>query len=87
MIDRRTMYVLALALAIGYWIGGGSAPAPSPEHDRPILRLIAKAAKAFLWVSLVADKPPANAGHGQLYVKAQTIGEDGHPVIDHARGW
>jgi hypothetical protein len=47
--------------------------------------VIARLAKTFLWVALVADGPPADAAEYQT-VRAR-VGDDGHQVLEHGRGW
>ena len=83
-LDRKTLLVLAAALAIGYFL---AQPDPSPEPpatDRPALRWLARAAKNFLWIALVAEKPP---GQPAQVVKARAVGGDGYPILDNAEGW
>lgn len=49
------------------------------ERDRPVLKIIAKAAKAALWVFLIADSPP-----DQPPVYAHDS-KDGYQTIDHGK--
>lgn len=85
-VDRNTIAVLVLAAAAGWWLASSPlSPVGPPAKDRPILRLIAKAAKAFLWVALVAERPPES--ESETYVVHARIGDDGAPIINHARGW
>ena len=51
-----------------------------------MLRWIAKAARTLLWVSLLAEKPPAEP-QPDHQVRAVHIGDDGYPVIHNGRGW
>jgi hypothetical protein len=51
MIDRKTVLVVVVALACGYFVANWQT---SQASDRPVLRFIARAAKTFLWVALVA---------------------------------
>jgi hypothetical protein len=85
MIDRKTLLAMIAAIAVGYWLAGSSSSTP-PAQDRPVLRWVAKAAKFFLWVSLVAEQPPAQGAERQL-VHAPPIGDDGYQVLDNGKGW
>lgn len=87
-LDRSTILVLVAAVAVGYWMAGGSSPQPNPltPEDRPVLRWLARAAKSALWIMLVAEQPPAEPAARQL-VHAEAIGADGYPRVDHGRGW
>lgn len=59
-IDRSTVLVLVIVFAAGWWTSSRPAPSPAPgPADRPVLRWIAKAAKNFLWIALLAEQPPA----------------------------
>jgi hypothetical protein len=55
---------------------------PIPQNDRPVLRLIAKAAKTALWFMLIAEPAPE-----QRQMAQHAVGDDGFPVIDHARAF
>lgn len=86
MRDRTTVIVVLAALAAGYWLASSSkSPLGPPANDRPVLRWIAKAAKGLLWVALVAEQPPEPAEN--TYVVHATVGPDGAPCLNHARGW
>lgn len=85
-IDRKTLFVIAAAMAFGYWLATSpSSPVGPPANDRPVLRFLARAAKSFLWVALVAEQPPAEDPNA--YVVHARLGEDGAPMLNHARGW
>lgn len=89
MIDKRIVYAFVLGCVFCWWLNTGRGPAPSPfnplpdvpQNDRPVLRLIAKAAKTALWFMLIAEEQP------QPQMVQHVIGDDGHPVIDHARAF
>lgn len=87
-LDRSTIFVLVAAVAVGYWMAGGSSPRPNPltPEDRPVLRWLARAAKSALWIMLVAEPPPADPAARHL-VQSEAIGSDGYPVVNHGRGW
>jgi hypothetical protein len=89
MIDKRLIYAFALGCVFCWWLNTGRGPSPSPfnplpdapQNDRPVLRLIAKAAKTALWFMLVAEEQP------QPQMAQHVIGDDGYAVIDHARAF
>jgi hypothetical protein len=47
--------------------------------------VIARIAKTFLWVALVAEGPQA-VGAEQQIVRAR-VDDEGHRVLEHGRGW
>jgi hypothetical protein len=83
-IDRKTLLAIVAAFAVGYFASGTSSPSP-PAPDRPVLHWIARAAKSFLWIALVAEKPPAQ--EERHLVHAPPVGEDGYQVVNHGEGW
>lgn len=96
-MNGKTLLTVFLAFSIGLWWAGGSwqpspylpvpVPSPAPQSDRPVLRFLAKMAKTFLWVALVAEKPPTEPQPDHRLVQAPAIGADGYPMVDNARGW
>jgi hypothetical protein len=85
---RHAIYAAAAVLFLFWWSGSSRPPLPSPfapEPDRPVLRALARLAKNFLWVALLAEGPPASAAEYQT-VRAR-VGDDGHQVLEHGRGW
>lgn len=90
MMDRKTLAIVVVCLAAGYWLASSPSspvPAPAPQPDRPVLRMIAKLAKTFLWVALVAEPAPAEPTSDHRAARGPAIGDDGYPLVDHARGW
>lgn len=88
-IDKRIAYAFILGLAFSWWMNSGAAPTPSPfnpapTNDRPVLRFIAKAAKNALWFLLIAEPAPDQT---ERQMAQHIIGDDGHPIIDHARAF
>lgn len=84
--DRKTLFVIVVAVGFGYWLAtSSSSPVGPPANDRPVLRFLARAAKTFLWVALAAEQPPTEDPNS--YIVHTRIGEDGAPMINHARGW
>jgi hypothetical protein len=84
-MDRRLVIAVVVALAFGYWLASPT-PAPRP-NDRPVVRWIAKVARSFLWIALLAEKPPADQQPDHHVARAASIGEDGYPIIHNGRGW
>lgn len=84
-MDRKTLIVVAVALALGYMLAGRQE-SPRPT-DRPVVRWIARAAKNLLWVALLAEEPPKGPQPDHHVARAERIGDDGYPLIDNARGW
>lgn len=83
LTPRQLFLACALCIAAGWWLSSSpSSPVnPTPTQDRPVLRWIAKAAKNFLWIALLAEPAPKPE---QQMVQTQ-IGDDGYPIIDHGR--
>ena len=84
-MDRKTLIAVAAALAVGYLLAG-RPESPRPA-DRPVVRWIARVAKNLLWVALLAENPPAEPQPDHHVARAARIGDDGYPIVDHARGW
>lgn len=93
--DRKTVALVLIAFTVGLYYAGGSwqpgpyipVPTPAPQNDRPVLRFLARMAKTFLWVALVAEKAPQEPQPDHHVQVQARIGEDGYPVVDNARGW
>ena len=90
-LDRRTLYALLLAVALGWWLGHSPASpvGPPAPPDRPVLtalvRLARVAARLGLWAAMMADPPPP--AQPEQLVRAPRRDAEGHAVIDHAEGW
>lgn len=85
-IDRSTVVLVLVVAFVVYWFSGSSSPF-TPKPDRPVVRWIARAARALLWVSLVAEDPPEEHQPDHRLVQTPPVGEDGYPRVDNARGW
>jgi hypothetical protein len=85
-MDRKTLLVVAAALAAGYWLASSPAETPRPA-ERPVVRWIARAARSLLWVALLAEKPPVEPQPDHHLARAERVGDDGYPLLDNARGW
>jgi hypothetical protein len=88
ILDKRFVWAFVLGCLFCYWINSGRGPVPSPfnpmpipQNDRPVLRLIAKAAKTALWFMLIAEPKP------EQNLVQHAVGSDGFPTIDHARAF
>jgi hypothetical protein len=82
-MNRQNAFAIVAALAVGYWL----ASSPAPKPDRPVVRFVSRIAKNFLWVALLAERPPAEPQPDHQVSRAARIGDDGYPVVDNARGW
>jgi hypothetical protein len=86
-IDRKTVAVVSLCLAFGWWLGSSpSSPVnPHPVPDRPVLKAFARvvrlAARAGLWFALAGEsagdrprspeRPPAMHGDERHVVRSK----------------
>lgn len=80
-IDAKIVVLCVACLVGGWWLSGKTSSPTVPE--RPVLKFLARAAKAMLWLSLIAEQPPAEQ---PTYAHAR-VGADGQPMLDHSRGW
>ena len=88
-IDKRLVYAFIAGLVFAWWTNSGSALTPTPwnptpAHDRPVLRWVAKAAKTALWFMLVAEPSPEPADARMVQT---VVVDDGYPTLDHARAF
>ena len=84
--EIQTAVVVGLvAVMLTWWAATNdySPIKPQPEPQRPVLRLLAKLAKAGLWVMMFAEPAPAE----QAYVVHARVDADGNRVINHGQGW
>ena len=85
---QRDIRLLVIAGILGCALGWFAATSPAspirPAPDRPVLRFLAKLARTGLWVMMFAEPPPQET---KTYIVHARVDEDGHPVINHARGW
>jgi hypothetical protein len=87
---RHAILAAAAVLLLLWFSASASGPFPTPPFgpprpDRPVLRVIARIAKTFLWVALVAEGPQA-VGAEQQIVRAR-VDDEGHRVLEHGKGW
>jgi hypothetical protein len=81
-IDARIVALCVACFIGGWWFSGGGDT--SPLKERPVLRVIAKAAKTLLWLSVFVEQPPAQE---QAKFAHARVDADGMPLLDHSRGW
>jgi len=90
LIDRRTVAIVLVALAVGWWLGSSPSSPINPTPQRPVLaavgRLARVAARLGLWAALATEPAPPQADSRQL-VHAPAVDADGHRVVDHGEGW
>ena len=82
MIDRKTLLGIAAGMFIGWFVFDGGSPFTPMKPDRPVLRLLSRAARSALWFMLVAEPPRSEPRVAQSLHTAT----DGSPILDHARG-
>lgn len=84
MIELKRLQFIVVCLvciAAGWWM---ASPRPiSPEPQRPVVRLISRLAKTFLWIAVFAEPAP----EPDVQLVHARIGADGQPLLDHGRGW
>lgn len=96
--DRKIVITIFVTLLIGFWLGGGTwqkgpfspipLPTPGQPNDRPILALLKRAARAMLWLTVIAEPPPSGIQPDHRLVHSPPpVGDDGYPIVDHSRGW
>jgi hypothetical protein len=90
LIDRRTVAIVLVALAVGWWLGSSPSSPINPTPQRPVLhavgRLARVAARLGLWAALAAEPAPPQADGRQL-VHSPAVDADGHRVVNHGEGW
>ena len=84
--ERNIVIAGLVCLAIGWWLASSPSspirPEP-PRPDRPVLKFLARVAKGFLWVMMVAERPPVE----QANIVHARVDADGHQVLNHGQGW
>jgi hypothetical protein len=90
LIDRRTIATVAVALALGWWLGSSPSSPINPTPQRPVLQAVGRlariAARLGLWAAMAAEPAPPQADGRQL-VHAPAVDAEGHRVVDHGEGW
>lgn len=83
--EIQTAVVVGLvAVMLTWWAATSDYSPVKPEPQRPVLRLLARLAKAGLWVMMFADPPPSDTQH---YVVHARVDADGHRIVNHGQGW
>jgi len=72
-------YIVAICLVTAIVTWSIARVPPPPQPDRPVLSVIAKVARALLWIAVFAEEPPQEQAYHQ------TVGDDGYPTISHER--
>jgi hypothetical protein len=89
LIDRKTIAIVAVCLALGWWLGSSPSSPINPTPQRPVLQAVGRlariAARLGLWVAMAAE--PAPQIERQQIVRSQAVDADGHRVVNHGEGW
>jgi hypothetical protein len=86
MIELKRFHFVVVCLACmaaGWWLASSDSSPVNPAPQRPVVRLIARLAKTFLWVAVFAEPAPA----AEVQLVHARVGADGQPLLDHGRGW
>jgi hypothetical protein len=82
-MKKEIVWAFVAGIVLCWWTSSSPAkPDPTPT-DRPVLRWIARAAKSFLWIALVAERQPTD----KQCIVHTSVGDDGFAVVDHSQGW
>lgn len=89
LIDRKTIAIVLVCLAVGWWLGSSPASPINPTPQRPVLQAVGRlariAARLGLWMAMAAE--PAPPSEPQQIVRSPAVDSEGHRVINHAEGW
>ena len=90
-IDRRTIAIIVVCLAAGWWLGSSPSSPINPTPQRPVLAALGRvariAARLGLWMAMAAEAPPQSLPNPQQLVHAPAVDAEGHRVVDHGEGW
>lgn len=74
-----------VCVVMGWWLATSPAsPLHHKEHERPVLKVIAKVAKGLMWFMLVAEKPQQDQRVCAVHAR---VDSQGNPVLNHGEGW
>ena len=89
LIDRRTLAIVVVCLAAGWWLGSSPSSPINPTPQRPIIQKLSRvailAARLGLRLALFAEPPPQ--ADGRQLVHAPSVDAEGHRVVNHGEGW
>jgi hypothetical protein len=89
IVDRKTIAIVLVALAVGWWLGSSPASPINPTPQRPVLQAVGRlariAARLGLWAAMAAEAAPQ--ADGRQLVHAPAVDADGHRVVNHGEGW
>ena len=77
-VRRETVVCVAIAVALTWAFLRTEDQSPATP-ERPVLAVIAKLARTFLWLAVFAE-PPAQPPPVQ-----QSVSSDGYPTVSHER--
>ena len=88
-IDRKTIAIVLVALAAGWWLGSSPSSPINPQPQRPVLNALARmtrtAARLGLWMAFAAE--PAPPPEPQQIVRSPAVDAEGHRIVNHGEGW
>jgi len=89
IVDRKTIAIVLVALAVGWWLGSSPSSPINPTPQRPVLQAVGRlariAARLGLWMAMAAEAPPR--ADGRQLVNAPSVDADGYRVVNHGEGW
>lgn len=89
ILDRKTIAIIAVCLAAGWWLGSSPSSPINPTPQRPVLQAVGRlariAARLGLWVAMAAEAPPQQ--ELQQIVRSPAVDAEGHRVLNHGEGW
>ena len=89
ILDRKTIAIIAVCLAAGWWLGSSPSSPINPTPQRPVLQAVGRlariAARLGLWMAMAAE--PAPQQETQQIVRGPSVDAEGHRVLNHGEGW
>jgi hypothetical protein len=89
IVDRKTIAIVLVCLAVGWWLGSSPSSPINPTPQRPVLQAVGRlariAARLGLWMAMAAE--PAPQADSRQLVHAPAVDAEGHRVVDHGEGW